>query len=119
VVDRRAYTQTHQPPTHSSSGEGGYFYRSIVAPRLTSESPTCHHTCMRTTLSLEDDAIKAIQAYAKNRRLSLGKAASELVRRGAHYQLGTRKVNGLPVLDASDDFPLMTTERVRELCDEE
>jgi hypothetical protein len=74
---------------------------------------------MRTTLSLEDDAIKAIQTYAKDRRLSLGKAASELVRRGARYQLGTRKVNGLPVLDASHDFPLITTERVRELCDEE
>jgi hypothetical protein len=74
---------------------------------------------MRTTLSLENDALKAIKEYAKNRRLSLGKATSELVRRGAHYQVGIRKVNGLPVLDASDDFPAITSERVRELCDEE
>ena len=74
---------------------------------------------MRTTLSLESDAIKAIQAYARSRRLSLGKAASELVRRGARYQVGTRKVNGLPILDASDEFPMITSERVRELCDEE
>ena len=74
---------------------------------------------MRTTLSLEDDAIKTIQAYAKSRRVSLGAAASELVRRGARYQVGTRKVNGLPVLDASDEFPVVTSERVRELCDEE
>jgi len=79
----------------------------------------CHHMLMRTTLSLENDAVKAIHAYAKSRRLSLGKAASELVRRGARYQLGTGKVNGLPVLDASDDFPVITTERVRALCDEE
>jgi hypothetical protein len=49
----------------------------------------------------------------------LGKAASELVRRGARYQVGTRKVNGLPVLAAPDDFPLITSERVRELSDEE
>ncbi len=74
---------------------------------------------MRTTLTLEDDAVEAIQAYAKYYRLSLGKAASELVRRGSRYQLGTRKVNGLPVLEASDDFPVITTERVRELSDEE
>lgn len=74
---------------------------------------------MRTTLSLENDAIEAIQAYAKRHRLSLGKAASELIRRGRRYQPRTRKVNGLPVLDAPDDVPVVTTERVRELWDEE
>ncbi len=74
---------------------------------------------MRTTLSLEDDAVGAIQAYAKNHRLSLGKAASELIRRGTRYQLGIKNLNGIPVLDASEDFPVITTERVRELLDEE
>ena len=47
------------------------------------------------------------------------KAKSELVRRGAGYQVGTRRANGLPVLAAPDDFPLITSERVRELPDEE
>jgi len=74
---------------------------------------------MRTTISLEDDAVEAIQAYAKCRRLSLGKAASELIRRGTRYQLETKQRNGLPVLDAPDDFPMITTERVRELLEEE
>jgi hypothetical protein len=74
---------------------------------------------MRTTLSLEDDVIESVQAYAKSQRLSLGKAASELIRRGTRYQLGTRKVNGLAVLDAPDDFPVITSERVRELLDQE
>jgi hypothetical protein len=74
---------------------------------------------MRTTLSLQDDAVKVIRAYAKRRKLSLGKAASELVRRGARYQVGTRRVNGLLVFDAPDDFPIITSERVRELLDEE
>jgi hypothetical protein len=96
-----------------------YFQESITTPDLTSECDVWHHDLMRTTLSLEGDAIKAIQAYAKSRRLPLGKAASELVRRGARYQVRTRKVNGLPVLDAPDDFPVITSERVRELCDEE
>ena len=49
----------------------------------------------------------------------MGRAASELIRRGACYRLGTRKLNGLPVFDAPDDFPAITTERVRELLDEE
>jgi hypothetical protein len=95
------------------------FQESITTRALISECGRWHDNVMRTTLSLDSDAIKAIQAYAKSRRLSLGKAASELVRRGARYQVRTRKVNGLPVLDAPDDFPVITSERVRELCDEE
>jgi hypothetical protein len=74
---------------------------------------------VRTTLSLEDDAIEAIQSYARQNRLSLGKAASELVRRGARYQLAIKMLNGLPVFDVPDDFPTITTEQVRELLNEE
>lgn len=74
---------------------------------------------MRTTLSLEDDAVKEVRSYARRRRVSLGKAASELVRRGVQYQPPTRKRNGLPVLEAGEDFPLITNARVRELLDEE
>lgn len=74
---------------------------------------------MRTTIALEDDAMKAIQAYARCNRLSLGKAASELIRRGTKYQLETRKRNGLPVFEVPDGFPAITTDRVRQLLDEE
>jgi hypothetical protein len=74
---------------------------------------------MRTTLALEDDAMGAVQEFSVRRRISLGKAASELIRLGSRYQLGVRKVNGLPVLDALDDIPAITAERVRELLDEE
>jgi len=61
----------------------------------------------------------AIERYAKNNGISLGKAASELVRRGARYQLGTKERNGIPVFDVPEEFPVITTERVRELLDEE
>ena len=74
---------------------------------------------MRTTLSLEDDAIETVRAHARTNRLSMGRAASELIRRGACYRLGTRKLNGLPVFDAPDDYPAISTERVRELLDQE
>lgn len=63
--------------------------------------------------------MKAIQAYARHHRLSLGKAASELIRRGANYQLGTRKLNGVTVFDVPGDFPLITAERVQEILSEE
>ena len=74
---------------------------------------------MRTTLALEDDAVQAIQAYARTKRLSLGKAASELIRRGERYQLAVRRLHGVPVFDVPEDFPVITSERVRELLDEE
>lgn len=63
--------------------------------------------------------MKAVQAYARSSQLSLGKAASELIRRGFRYQLGTRKVNGVPVFDVPDDFPVLTIERGRKLLDAE
>lgn len=74
---------------------------------------------MRTTLAFDNDAMEAVHAYARSNRVPLGKAASELIRRGSRYQLGIRKIDGLPVFDAPDDFPAITTQRVRELLDEE
>ena len=63
--------------------------------------------------------MEAIQAYARSNRVSLGKAASELIRHGSRYQLGIKKIDGLPVFDTPDDFPAITTQRVQELLDEE
>lgn len=74
---------------------------------------------MRTTLTFEDDAFSEIQTYARSRGVSLGKAASDLVRRGVHYRLGIKNVNGLPVFDAPEEFPLITTEFVRNLSEDE
>ena len=62
--------------------------------------------------------MEAIQAYARSNRVSLGKAASELIRRGSRYQLGIKKIDGLPVFDTPDDFPAITTQRVQELLEE-
>ena len=70
---------------------------------------------MRTTLALDNDAVRAIQAYARANRLSLGKAASELIRRGERYQLAIRRLHGFPIFDVPEHFPVITSERVREL----
>ena len=74
---------------------------------------------MRTTLHLEDDALRAIKVFARTHRISLGKAASELIRRGTRYQLATRRVNGLPVLEAPEYFQTITSEQVRDRLSEQ
>jgi hypothetical protein len=74
---------------------------------------------MRTTLSIENDAVDILRAHAKRRGISLGHAASDLIRNGARYQLPTRQVNGLPVFDVPAGFPKVTDEMVRLLADED
>ena len=54
---------------------------------------------MRTTLSLDDDVFREVKAYAERRDVAIGKAVSELVRRGLHAPLQTRVVNGFHVVD--------------------
>jgi hypothetical protein len=39
---------------------------------------------MRTTLSLDDDVLQEVKAYAKSQDVAIGKAVSDLVRRGLH-----------------------------------
>ena len=73
---------------------------------------------MRTTLSLDDDIIESVRTFAETRDLSLGKAVSELVRRGLRSPLRTKVENGFVVVDLPPDSPLVTDEHVRKLLDE-
>jgi hypothetical protein len=45
---------------------------------------------MRTTLALHEDAMEILRAHAVRRGISLGEAASDLIRNGSRYQLATR-----------------------------
>jgi len=74
-----------------------------------------HHMHMRTTLSLDDDVLREVKAYAKRRDVAIGKAVSDLVRRGLHAPLQTRVVNGIHVVVLPADSPRVTTKRVLEL----
>lgn len=74
---------------------------------------------MRTTLNLEDDALKIIRDYSETRSLALGQAASELVRRGASAPVRTRVVDGFVVFDIPPGGPKISTERVKELLESE
>lgn len=74
---------------------------------------------MRTTVNLDDDVLHMAKQYARNRALGLGKAVSELVRRGINASRPTRTVNGLQVFDLPADSPRITTEDVHSLEDED
>jgi hypothetical protein len=73
---------------------------------------------MRTTLSLDDDVLQEVKAYAKSRDVAIGKAVSELVRRALHAPLETRMVNGFHVVKLPPGSPPVSTEDIRKLQDE-
>ena len=74
--------------------------------------------CMRTTVSLDDDVLNEVRAYAKRRDVAIGKAISDLVRRGLQAPLQTRVVNGFHVVDLPADTPSVSSEDVKRLLDE-
>jgi hypothetical protein len=74
---------------------------------------------MRTTLSLDDDVFRLVRTYAQDRSLAMGKALSELVRRGLSAPVKTRVVNGLVVFDVPEDGEPVTSALVKRLEAEE
>jgi hypothetical protein len=72
----------------------------------------------RTTLSLEDDAIRAAKAHARRHRLTLGQAVSDLVRLGIERPLVTAERNGLHVVRLGRRSPTVTVTAVNALRDE-
>jgi uncharacterized protein YbbK (DUF523 family) len=75
------------------------------------------HSMPRTTLQLEDDAMKVAKAHAERHRMTLGQAVSELVRKAAERPLATEDRSGLRVLRLSRRSPRITAalvDRLRE-----
>ena len=73
---------------------------------------------MRTTITLEDDAFAAAQAYAKARALKLGQAVSELILRGSTEKLPIKQEKGVWVFDLPADTPRVTARQVQQMLDE-
>ena len=73
---------------------------------------------MRTTLSLDDDVLQEIKAYARSRDVAIGKAVSDLVRRGLQAPLRTRIVNGFHVVDLPPSSERITADHIKKLEDE-
>ena len=74
---------------------------------------------MRTTLNLDDDVLELLKDYAENRSVALGKAASELVRRGLEAPVQTRMVNGFHAVVLPANSPRVTAEKIKLLLEDE
>ena len=70
---------------------------------------------MRTTLTLDDDVAEIVARRAKDRRQSLGRAVSDLVRRGLQAPTPSVEKDGLVVFKLPADSPAVTREDVRRL----
>lgn len=73
---------------------------------------------MRTTLTLEDDVIEMARRHARRRRITLGKAVSDLIRKGVRRPLVTVEGNGLKVARLAEGSPAIKSEQVVKLLDE-
>ncbi len=52
---------------------------------------------MRTTLAIDDDVLEEVKQYAAQRDISLGKAATDLIRRGISRPLSLKCIDGIYV----------------------
>jgi len=70
---------------------------------------------MRTTLTLDDDVLELAARQAKARGLSLGKAVSDLARRGLSAPTPSQERDGIVAFRLPEDSPKVTTGDVRRL----
>jgi hypothetical protein len=74
---------------------------------------------MRTTLNIDDDILQILKSYAQARSVGLGKAASELVRRGLNAPVETRMEHGFCVVVLPETATKITSEHVKRLLEDE
>ena len=69
---------------------------------------------MRTTLTLDDDVMTEVARRAETLHISLGKAVSDLIRRGLQVAPPVRSIDGLMVFDPPEGSPKITSARVKD-----
>jgi len=69
---------------------------------------------MRTTITLDDDICKEAADRAKILKTSLGKAVSDLARRGLCVVPPVKRINDLVVFDPPKGAPKITMRRVKD-----
>ena len=74
---------------------------------------------MRTTLNLEEDVFREVKRYADARSVSIGRAASDLIRKGLSSPIQTRVVNGVHVVVLPRGSETVDSERVKQLLEDE
>jgi hypothetical protein len=74
---------------------------------------------MRTTLNLDDDVLREVKEYADSRSVALGRAVSDLVRRGLNTPVQTQVVNGFHVVVLPTGSPAIYPDQVKRLLEDE
>ena len=74
-----------------------------------------HHEEVRTTINLDAEVLERTRRFAESRAWSLGRALSELARRGLDAQRPVRMIDGVYVFDLPEDSPVVSTEHVAAL----
>lgn len=74
---------------------------------------------MRTTLTIDDDVLTQVKRLAEDRSTSVGRTASDLLRRALETDGPTTTVNGLTVLDPGPRSELVRSATVRRLVEDE
>lgn len=74
---------------------------------------------MRTTITIDDELFEVAKALAAQKGLPLGKAVSELMRRGIRYQGATkRRRSGFPIFEVPAGARSVTLETVKKAEEE-
>jgi len=73
---------------------------------------------MRTTIDIDEDVLFAARELSRRRRISIGKAISELARQGVRRTEQGSTRNGVPLIPISKSGSIVTLELVNQLRDE-
>jgi hypothetical protein len=74
---------------------------------------------MRTTLEIDDDVLQAARSVATAEGMNIGKALSDLARRGLAPRSQSKTQSGFPVFDVDPDAAPITIELVKDALDAE
>lgn len=73
--------------------------------------------CVRTTVRIDDDVLKAAKSIAASQSRSLGEVLSDLARRGLEPRQ-PRQAGVVPIFEVDAHAPRLTPEMVREALDD-
>ena len=73
---------------------------------------------MRTTLNLPDDIAEVIRSFADVKRISLGEAVAQLVRKGLQPRVPASAEGGFPHFDVPEGVSPITLEQTLAAEDE-
>lgn len=79
------------------------------------EASPWHRCCMRTTSTVDDDVLEPASRQAKLRGVSLGRAVSNLLRKGLNAAALAQSQDGLVMFQLPADSPEVPAEDVRRI----